>query len=171
MYHQEKNYTKFNAISGDNIFVIYEDYAPDSFNVTREKMRRRVKKGIEWLNKFVPNWKEFIQLHRLNMEKADRCIVGQLCENLGEQSISVRQTFFTFLVRRDPEQFEKFNQIYADFSMVAHLGFSLTEPESDYSFGTWDLLTDVWLRELGKIDEFKHSAYIIWGYDPTGKFK
>lgn len=45
---------------------------------TERELKKRVKKGIEFLDNEIPDWKQQIKLDELDLGKCRKCILGQL---------------------------------------------------------------------------------------------
>jgi len=41
------------------------------------KVAKAVEKGVEWLDKVMPNWRNVVDWDRLNMQDSAKCILGQ----------------------------------------------------------------------------------------------
>lgn len=99
---------------------------------TKEKTyRKRIDRGVKWLDKVSPGWHKKIKVRRLDMRYIHTCICGQLFGS------------FTDLILGKVEGMERMSQRTA-----ISRGFLDSTDNRDY-----DLLTELWLEKIKELKQ------------------
>jgi len=88
--------------------------------------RRRVRKGARWLDEHMPNWYDLVVIGSLDMSRRCSCVLGQITGD------------YNYVV--DAEVPTNLLPPLVDRTAVTH-GF-------DADSGDYDLLEDLWVREI-----------------------
>ncbi len=109
------------------------------------KMQKRVKRGIRYLNEVKPNWYKKINLNKLNLQKEDVCVCGQLFKS-----------FWSVIYHDDTYDGEarKQKKIAMRYKDACKRGFALTKNLYIHNKKeSYDLLTRIWYIEICKLRE------------------
>lgn len=121
-------------------------------NHPRKQFRTDVRKGLAWIEKTLPEWKEPGNLNAgvLNMADGNKCILGQLGTTLmGVDSGRMSDTSFNKFIRLISKDDKRINYYWtSNHGFVARL---------DVYYNYYDILTDQWRRELVRYPQFRNN--------------
>ena len=100
-----------------------------------ETIRKRVKRGIKWLDKEKPNWINKVFFRKLSMGSTSTCICGQVFGDFnkvcGNQVAGI--------------------EAILPYETIISFGFEVTDSSYGKRQGHYDTLGEVWKEEIRKI--------------------